>query len=193
MAQSVGVSSLTRTNSLAACPTIWSGKSCHCWDSRVYLDSVTRRGNFATMSGWTGQSAYKQLAGILAASEEDEFERKVLPLLRLFWPTLQQAPRKRVWDQRGIDLLVWVDQPPFPCVVQCKGFKVQELDADQMRQAVDSIHKFRDSGVTADTYLFVHNREGRNREFAEKTELHLRELVALGRVRCAELWIDKCS
>lgn len=140
------------------------------------------------MRGWTGQNAYKDWAGLLATSEEDDFERKVLPLLRLFWPPMRQAPRKKSWDARGIDLMVWSDTPPFACVVQCKGFKVQQLGADQARQAEESIERFKASDSRTKTYLLVHNRDGRDRQFATRVSQALAVLVQSGKAEEAYLW-----
>ncbi len=61
------------------------------------------------MRTWNVQKDWKDGSGRLAVAEEDDFERAVLPLLRLTWPGMQQAPRKKSWDQRGIDLFVWAD------------------------------------------------------------------------------------
>lgn len=140
------------------------------------------------MRTWTGQKAYKDWSALLATSEEDDFERKVLPLLRVFWPALQQSPRKRTWDAKGIDLLVWAEHGPLPCVVQCKGFKVRALGADQARQVENSIEKFRESDTEADTYLLIHNRDPRDREFEVRVNEALARLLESGKARYAELW-----
>lgn len=51
--------------------------------------------------------AWRKWSGILATSTDRDFERKVLPFLRLFWPSLHQLPARGPWDAKGIDLLVW--------------------------------------------------------------------------------------
>ena len=105
--------------------------------------------------------AWRKWSGILATATERDFERKVLPFLRLFWQFLQQLPARGPWDAKGIDLLVWADSGPFPCGVQCKGFQVQELGDDQIRQVIKSIKAFRESDAVCDTYLLIHNRDGK--------------------------------
>jgi hypothetical protein len=132
--------------------------------------------------------AWKKWSGILATSVERDFERKVLPFLHLFWPGMIQTPAKSAWDAKGIDLLVWSDTEPLPCVVQCKGFAVHALGDDQLRQTLESIESFRRAGVRADTYLIVHNREGKNRKFTDLVEKQLQVLVSDGLVGRAELW-----
>jgi hypothetical protein len=140
------------------------------------------------MRSWTGQRIWRKWSGRLASAEEDEFERLSLPFLRLFWPSIQQTPRKKSWDARGIDLFTWTEKGNFPCVVQCKGFKVQSLDSAQIRQAVLSINKFLESDVSAETYILLHNRDGRHDKFNDAVTIELAKLVAAGKARSAELW-----
>lgn len=97
-----------------------------------------------------GQSVYQRWSGLLAQSADRDFERKVLPFLRLFWPSLVQTQARAAWDAKGVDLLVWTDHGPFPCIVQCKGFQVQELGNDQLRQVENSIEAFRRSDASCD-------------------------------------------
>ncbi len=132
---------------------------------------------------------WKRWSGRLAASSGRDFERKLLPFLRLFWLTMIQAPPKQSWDKKGIDLLVWPEGgSAFPCVVQCKGFEVRELGQDQVRQSVESIDRFLSSNERCDEYLFVHNRSGRHREFTRSIQAKLRQLETSGKTRRAKLW-----
>jgi hypothetical protein len=135
-----------------------------------------------------GKRPIQKWSGELAFSTERDFERKVLPFLRVFWPALVQVPARREWDAKGIDLAVWADQAPLPVAVQCKGFAVQEVGPDQLRQTLSSIEAFARSGISCQMYLMVHNRDGRNREFAQAIQERLTDLVATGRVARAELW-----
>ena len=132
--------------------------------------------------------AWRKWSGILATATERDFERKVLPFLRLFWQFLQQLPARGPWDAKGIDLLVWADSGPFPCGVQCKGFQVQELGDDQIRQVIKSIKAFRESDVVCDTYLLIHNHDGKNRKFNDTINKYLSQLVSQGKANKAELW-----
>lgn len=132
--------------------------------------------------------AWRKWSGILATATERDFERKALPFLRLFWQSLQQLPARGPWDVKGIDLLVWVDSKPFPCGVQCKGFQVQELGDDQIRQVIKSIEDFRKSDVVCDTYIVIHNRDGKNRKFNDTINKYLSQLVSYGKANKAELW-----
>lgn len=141
-----------------------------------------------TQRSWTGQLAWKKWSGALAVSTGDDFQRKVLGLLRLLWPDLQEAPRLKHWDRKGIDLIVWADSGPFPCVVQCKGFEVQHIGERQIDQTLRSIEKFKQSDQTAVIYLIVHNRDGSNREFVVRVEEALAKLVRAGKAKTAMLW-----
>src|SRR5437870_4518609 len=133
------------------------------------------------MPNWSGSTVWKKHSGYLATAEEDEFERRLLPFLRLRWPLIVQAPRKRHWDARGIDLFVWSDSGALPIVVQAKGFKVRELGADQLRQVEESIDKFEKSDVQADMYLLVHNRDSRSEDFRRRVATRMERLVVSGR------------
>lgn len=134
------------------------------------------------------KSVLVKWSGRLATATDRDFERKVLPFLRLFWLPLQQVPPRGPWDAKGIDLLVWVENRPFPCVVQCKGYQVQGLTYKQIYEAEKSIEKFLKSDVSCEVYLFVHNRDGRNQKFNKRITQRLGELVSNGKAKKAELW-----
>jgi hypothetical protein len=104
------------------------------------------------------------------------------------WPTIDQAPPKKGWDKKGIDLLVFVEGARFPCAAQCKGFVVQDIGPDQTRQTCNSIEHFRLSGTLVDTYLVIHNREGKDPDFRREVNLELQELIASGQAKSAYLW-----
>ena len=121
-------------------------------------------------------------------STGDDFQRKVFSLLRMLWPDLQEAPRLKHWDRKGVDLMVWADTGPFPCVVQCKGFEVLTIGESQTTQTLRSIERFRESDLTTVVYLVVHNRDGSNRNFADRVGDALARLVAEGKAQSAMLW-----
>lgn len=131
---------------------------------------------------------WKRWSRALATTTERDFERKVLPFLRLFWPHLHQVPARGSWDAKGIDLLVWTDSGSFPCAIQCKGFHVQDLGNEQIRQVEKSIDDFCNSDALCDIYLVVHNRDGRYREFNKRVNQQLKKLVSTGKARKAEVW-----
>lgn len=131
---------------------------------------------------------WRALKGDLCAAVERDFERKVLPLLRLFWPEMVQVPPRDRWDRKGIDLFAWTEDGPFPCVVQCKGFHVQRLERDQVHQTLQSIETFAASDVQCLEYLVLYNRDGGHRDYVTVVSAALQELVANQRVPSAELW-----
>jgi hypothetical protein len=134
-------------------------------------------------------TVWSQLASELATATKDDFERRVLPLLRMFWPTLIRPQGQRELDRAGIDLVTHVDKGPFPCVVQCKGFYAQEeIGDDQVRQISDSIDAFISSPFSCYHYLLVHNRTGKNRPEARKIDQALQRLLATGKARTADHW-----
>ena len=152
----------------------------------VFVDS--RANGKYPMKTWTGHPAWREWSQRLAVATGEHFERELLPLLELFWPDISQAPRLKTWDRQGIDLFVWTDSGPFPCVVQCKGFEERELAESQIEQIEKSIDRFRQSTSTAKTYLVVHNREGNNPDVRQRVEPLLAELVRSRKAERAELW-----
>lgn len=98
--------------------------------------------------------------------------------------------RRRKFDRAGADHLVWSDAPPFPVVVQCKGWEVSEdeLGRSQIDQCLASIESFRRGGLTATRYILAHNRTGKNRAFCAEVEAALAGLAESRLVGSAELW-----
>lgn len=131
---------------------------------------------------------WRALKGDLCAAVERDFERKVLPLLRLFWPDIVQAPPRGKWDRKGIDLFVWTENGPFPSVVQCKGFHVLRLEREQTQQTLDSIKAFAACDVECLEYVVLYNRDGGHRDYVTAVSAALRDLVESKRVPSAELW-----
>lgn len=140
--------------------------------------------------GWTENTVFRKLNNELAVRTADDFERHALKLLRLLWPNAVGTPRRRKFDQQGADHLVWSDGAPFPAVVQCKGWEVDDdsVGDSQIRQCLDSIESFQQGGLKADRYLLIHNRTGKNPELRQKVQAKLDALVTAGQVSKAELW-----
>lgn len=142
------------------------------------------------MARWAQRPEFKRLAGKLSATHGRDFEREVLPLLRVIAPTLVAPPALGSFDQAGVDLVAWRNDGGLSLVVQCKGFKVEEiaLGKAQIESCQESIATFVSRGLTADTYLLVHNRFGLNDGFKREVSAALQTLQQSGRVRRAELW-----
>ena len=140
------------------------------------------------MTRWTSLTAWSRLSENLSVSVGREFEKAVLPWLQIIWPTLTQPPEIGHWDKRGVDLASWSDDFGLDVVVQCKGYEVTNVGQAQLRQARESIAKFRDTDTYANTYVFIYNRPGKNRDFHTEIEQHAAELVSLGRVKKVEVW-----
>ncbi len=124
----------------------------------------------------------------LALAVEGDFARKAAPFLRLLWPTLVPTPARMKWDASGADYLTWAEEGPFECVVQCKGFHVQELTDDQVGQVKGSVEAMLAApGFECRSYVLVHNRDGRFREFNTKIDVQLQRLVQAGRAARVEV------
>jgi hypothetical protein len=139
---------------------------------------------------WSGTTQYRILVGELASSDSREFERRVLPILRLAWPDAIPPPALNWLDQAGIDIMIWSDAQPFPLLVQCKGFKVaeEEMGKSQIQQCLTSIASFKESKLKARDFLLIHNRTNKRAEFREAVSNALQDLVETGQAQRAELW-----
>lgn len=139
---------------------------------------------------WTSKREFALLSGELAVSEDRDFERRALPLIRAIWPEAVTPPSRRSFDQCGVDHLVWADIQPFPLVIQYKGFRSSEheIGDSQTKQCLASIDSFKKSGLTAETYVLLHNRDGRNKTFRDSVQNALKRLVSSGQVEKAFLW-----
>lgn len=140
--------------------------------------------------GWTDCTAYQKIQDELAVRTADDFERYALCLLHLIWTNVIGTPRRRKFDRKGADHLVWSDDPPFPVVVQCKGWEMMEdeLGKSQIDQCLKSIESFQKGGLTTDHYIIVHNRTGKNQEFRRAVQEKLKTLEDSGKAKKAELW-----
>jgi hypothetical protein len=121
----------------------------------------------------------------LHEQEDRFFERGVERVLRLRFPSITQPPPQQKLDRLGIDLIARDDAGAIDVAVQCKGFAVTIPGPDQLRQAKASIEKFANSGLHARLFIFVHNRDGRAREFTSEVKKLLAGLVSSG--RCNEV------
>ena len=105
------------------------------------------------------------------------------------WPDLIRPREMQHLDQSGIDLLVWSDDQPFPCVVQCKGFyQHDELGDAQLHQITKSIEAFRQSPFRCREYVLVHNRQGENRAIHQEITKQLQGLEQIGKAERAYVW-----
>jgi len=139
---------------------------------------------------WSSKHEFSLLSGELATSEDRDFERRSLPLIRAIWPEAIAPPSRRSFDQSGVDHLVWSDVQPFPLVIQCKGFRSNEheIGSSQIKQCLDSVQSFKKSGLKARIYVLIHNRDGRNKNFRSAIQNELEKLVFSGQVDQALLW-----
>jgi hypothetical protein len=128
-------------------------------------------------------------SGELAASSSHDFERRVLHLLRAFWPALVRPRETQRLDRYGVDLLVWSDDLSFPCVVQCKElYQDEKFLASQWHRIAGSIDSFANSPYTCTDYVFVHNRTGEEQDVRQRIESKLAELRAGGKATRTTLW-----
>lgn len=134
---------------------------------------------------------WKRTKSEMRNADGRDFERKVLPFLRIIWADTILPQPLRTHDKSGIDILRWErrNDGSIPLAVQCKGFQVgdSEMGNAQVKQCEESIETFIKSGFKADVYILIHNREP-NRAFQKQVETKLNQLKILGRVKEAYLW-----
>ncbi|HEV8238013.1 MAG TPA: hypothetical protein VGS57_01440 [Thermoanaerobaculia bacterium] len=139
---------------------------------------------------WGSKSDFNRLSGILATAEREDFQVRVLPLLRAMWPAAIGTPSSRSFDRSGIDHLVWGNSDTLALVVQTKGFQAGtlHLGSDQIRACRDSIRSFAASGLRTAHYVLVHNRDARDARFRTQVQAELEELERQRVAVRAELW-----
>jgi hypothetical protein len=134
---------------------------------------------------------WKRTKSEMRNAEGRDFERKVLPFLRIIWADTILPQPLRTHDRGGVDILRWKNRKDksIPLAVQCKGFHVgdSELGTNQVKQCEESIDTFIKKSFKADVYILIHNREP-NSVFQKQVEMKLSELKKLGRVKEAYVW-----
>ncbi len=124
--------------------------------------------------------------------EDRFFERGAERVLRFRFPGIAPPPPKQRLDRVGIDLLVRDENDGIDVAVQCKGFSVTIPGDDQVRQAKKSIEAFAASPYRSRLFVFLHNRDGRAKDFEAKVKKMLDGLVAAGKCDAVEfLDIDR--
>ncbi len=140
---------------------------------------------------WKSKSQFQRLSFELARHERTDFERAVLPYLRLIAPTAMQTQAQGSLDVAGVDLVVpGKKDGRFELGVQCKGFQVTEtrIARDQIRQCVESIKDFAQGSAHVEKYWLVHNRSGNSKMLHDAVIEHLNDLVRTGRAKEARLF-----
>lgn len=139
---------------------------------------------------WKSKSQFQRLSYELAHHERTDFERAVLPYVRLIAPGAVQTQAQGSLDVAGVDIVVpgkkdgW-----FELGVQCKGFQVTEtrIARDQIRQCVESIEAFAQRSARVEKYWLVHNRSGNSKVLHDAVFEHLQNLMRTGRAQEARL------
>ena len=139
--------------------------------------------------GVHGSNTWKRVNGALIAAVDRDFERAVLPLMRIFWPQMIAPRGLGAYDKAGVDLLAFGEGDRIECAVQCKGFfKAEGLLDDQFPPIAASIRKFARSGLKAKTFILVHNQDSRNENVAAQIEDSLAALLTSGNVEEVFQW-----
>ncbi len=140
--------------------------------------------------GWSGKKEYRNIRGELRAVDHEDFQQKLLPLLRILNPHVVSSPASRRWDRAGVDLYAEGEDGRLALVVQAKGYQPRTAypASRQVESALHSIRSFAESGLRAAQYIFVHNRDNRDNGFRTAVTAALGELNATGVAREAELW-----
>lgn len=141
------------------------------------------------MTATQGTNSWKRLSGELLAARGRDFERAVLIPARALWPTLIQPLGMADYDRAGIDLIMFKEGGGIEVAVQCKSFfKAEGLQDDQWADFEKSFSSFERSGLTVDTFVVVHNQDGRNQLVSGKIDAALAVLVASGKAKQCIQW-----
>lgn len=138
------------------------------------------------------ETPWRELSGELGNAREHDFERLALPFLRVHWPGLLHSEPKKELDSWGIDFSLPIEGRlnHYAVVVQAKGFYAAEsMTMGQWQTQVrPSLMKFKASRATCDTFVFLHNRDSRDRIATAQAQEFLEELVSEGKARKCALW-----
>ena len=152
-------------------------------------DTSTDSRNSNWVTGTQGPKSWKRVSGELLAAQDRAFERAILLPARAIWPNLIQPEAMAKYDRAGVDLVAFNDAGGIDVAIQCKGlFKAEGLLDDQFVQFKKSIDSFARSDLTADTYVVVHNQDGRNVGVAALIDAALARLVTAGKARKVIHW-----
>lgn len=140
--------------------------------------------------GWSSKTQYKNLIGKLLSTSGRDFEKLSLELLKIIWPNVINVIPLKHLDKKGIDHVVWANDTTISTIVQCKGFETLEnsLGKPQLLQCERSINSFLNSDITADRYILLFNRIGKESSFRNSIDKMLKPLVTSGKVKDAKFW-----
>jgi hypothetical protein len=135
------------------------------------------------------KTEFKKLNQNLAVSTGDDFQRKIIPLLKTISMDLVETPRLKHYDRAGLDFISSPFNNPIDIAFQCKGFSVPEdqLGDSQISQCEKSINKFISSDLRVNKYFLVHNRDGRNQQFRIEISKLLNKITSSGKAKEAIL------
>jgi hypothetical protein len=142
------------------------------------------------MSALKAKATFRRLAGQLYQANGRDFEALVLPLIRLLAQDLVPAAPLGSFDRIGADLVAWGGGKSLSLVVQCKGFKVLEVELgeSQEKQCRESVASFRNSKRHTARYVLVYNRRKDMAPFHTTVQAMVEELEKYGSADKAELW-----
>ena len=136
------------------------------------------------------EAAWKRIIGELRVAHSHDFESKLLPYLRVLWPTLIKPTGLQELDRFGVDMCTADAPANHEVIVQAKGFRIEEsLTENQVNnQILPSIQKFRNSPVSCKKYVLIHNRYCKDQELRERIFLELQSLRDSGSAIETEFW-----
>lgn len=132
---------------------------------------------------------WRALKKQLEARSGHDFERALLPLLRIRWPHLVHPKSLQYLDKVGIDQVLISDGNPLDVVIQCKGFEIIEpLGESQISQIRKSAEKFIASGFKTKLYVLIYNRFGADQTFETQVNDVLASITSKGIASTTQLW-----
>jgi hypothetical protein len=120
----------------------------------------------------------------LAASHN--LGRQALPYLKLFWASLEEATGQE--KRNGIDFIARRPDGRVQCAVCCRTFANGKPAFADLESIRDMANTLEESGLRSETFLLVHNADGGNLEFRDRTTAALSVLAGARVARVAEVW-----
>ena len=149
---------------------------------------------------WGSRKARPRMISRLSQLSGRDFQRALMPLMRILRAGATECPDLKFLDKAGIDYVIWNDDLRFPFALQAKGFEVpvQELGTKQVKACEESFAALsRHESIQIEDYWLVYNRDSRNETFRSGVMESVRKLLATGQVKKFRLvsladFLDAC-
>lgn len=139
----------------------------------------------------SGTTTREQIASFkrsldFALATGHNFNRQVLPFLRLIWTNLREPEPEGPESKLGIDFLTPSAGRRFECAICCRGFKAGKPDAADLSAILRTIAAWRESDFYCERFTLLHNADPANTDFRDAIRAALKQLGKSTNTRTVE-------